>query len=758
MELLVTGGLLGLGYLLTEDVETKDDKKKFMAKVPLSKKPNGDSIYQSNRSYDIFQSEWKNSGPLYKNSFDTKNTNVVFDGPPKSYANTPSGGQAKLLNKVDYADKTLPVEFNTFMTYEDALLDVQGIQTNANQDNNRMKNNMSRPESGGEIGISLTGEPIDPVRFTHNNMQPFFGGNLTQNVDEYATRGIFENFTGEQDSYQNKKEQGLFFDPQKNVTNVYGASNLSGYQMDRYYVSNVRSNETPVEKQYIAPNLNDGYGNSGGGFIKGNGGTQSIEYALPKTTDEMRVKTKPKISYYGRIVSGAHIAKPGKVGTLYKNRPDTFWVETPDRYFTTVGAVEAPAARACQVLKYTNRKTTELKTRVNSAAPVHGSKGVVRGKYKISDKITYENDGPRNATVEGQWSIMGMLGLDKTPNDYGKKSIRMRPNARTESGSKTAVLNLHSNVSKGEARNGQKAKKTMKEVTEENNNNGNIGMVQPGRGVVYDPNDVARTTMKETNIHNNHAGMMTTIEQSRGAVYDPEEYEFRTTNKELFENNNHSGNMGPREKRSYVESQDEARRTMKESTMVGDVMGVASGMERNDGYLVKEVNVPATHRDTTSISYMTNANKNTHGGYEVTEVQSVGTNRMFSVEYTGNSGNTANTSNPMSYQDAYNATMKSVRDFQDEGFTPGAQAPSMGIDPQMVHATTHRTGDIQNQYLTERGVIPSTMTNSIPQMSECNLTSEKNTLPNEPLADRINPVILDAFKQNPYSQSLSSWA
>ena len=33
-----------------------------------------------------------------------------------------------------------------------------------------------------------------------------------------------------------------------------------------------------------------------------------------------------------------------------------------------------------------------------------------------------------------------------------------------------------------------------------------------------------------------------------------------------------------------------------------------------------------------------------------------------------------------------------------------------------------------------------------------------NTLPNEPLADRINPVILDAFKQNPYSQSLSSWA
>ena len=117
--------------------------------------------------------------------------------------------------------------------------------------------------------------------------------------------------------------------------------------------------------------MNDGFNNAGGGFIKGNGGTDAIQYAVPKTTDEIRVKNKPKVSYYGRIVSGAHIAKPGKVGTMFKNRPDTFWIETPDRYFTTVGAVEAPAARPCQVLKYTNRKTTETKTLKNTAAPTH---------------------------------------------------------------------------------------------------------------------------------------------------------------------------------------------------------------------------------------------------------------------------------------------------------------------------------------------------------------------------------------------------
>ena len=43
-----------------------------------------------------------------------------------------------------------------------------------------------------------------------------------------------------------------------------------------------------------------------------------------------------------------------------------------------------------------------------------------------------------------------------------------------------------------------------------------------------------------------------------------------------------------------------------------------------------------------------------------------GTNRMFSVEYTGNVGNTNDTANPMSYTDAYKGTMRAVRDIQDK--------------------------------------------------------------------------------------------
>jgi hypothetical protein len=64
----------------------------------------------------------------------------------------------------------------------------------------------------------------------------------------------------------------------------------------------------------------------------------------------------------------------------------------------------------------------------------------------------------------------------------------------------------------------------------------------------------------------------------------------------------------------------------------------------------------------------------------------------------------------------------------------------------------------QNDYINERGVQATQVYNSIPQMNHLNITQDKNTVPNEGLADRINPDLLDAFKNNPYTQNLNSWA
>ena len=804
MEYILGLGILGAGYLLQNNSNYEDKKK--MLDVPKTKQPNGKNIYSSNRAYDIFQGEQRTADKLLEKSLYPQDTNVVTPGPTLPI----------IYNKVDYADKQLPIEFNSYTKYDDILLDTSEIKIE-DKSYNEFKNNKQVPVSGGWNGISLTGDPINPNNFTHNNMVPFFGGAVKQNVDEFGTRGIFENFTGTVDSYQKKQEIGPIFQPQKNMSNVYGTGSLDGFMLDRYYVSNIRSSETPIEKIYVGPGLNQGYTSQpSGGFQQ----ADAQDYAMPKTTDEIRVKTNPKISYYGRVISGEKINKPSKIGTVYKNRPDTFYVNEPDRYFTTTGAVIAQEQRPCIITKYTNRKTTELKTRKGSAAPVHGSVAQVRSKYKISDKITYTNDGPRNANSNGQWTLMGMLGLDnpKVPNDYGKTGIRLKDTNRVETGGKTVVINKKGLINKGEARNGQKTKITKKQTTINNTYNSNLSGNKKGivydpndvaratiketqvnnnhngflnidgqKGIVYDPNDIARTTIKETNIDNNHTGFLN-IDGQKGIVYDPNDVA-RTTIKETNIYNAHNGTLtgndrgyvkDPRDKArvtmkqttiknkrkgnlaqqngNYVKNEDKAKTTTRQTTMVGNVMGVAT-QTRNDAHSFLEVNIPENNRMTTSVEYFGDADGPDLGAYEVTDVNAPNTMRQFTcdTEHYGGAGNDG-AAKPMSYEDIYNAEIKALRGVQDEGYTPGAMGPNQGMGANQINVTTTRIGDIQNQYLNERGVQSNKVYNSIPQITSCNITQDKETVPNEPIADRINPDILSAFRENPYTQSLGSWA
>ena len=838
MEYLIVSSILGLGYIYQNNKGKKTFKQSKNNKIPDSQKPNSYNYYTNHRSYNIWQSEQNKANKLLDKSKFPQDTNIVTPGPPYPI----------IYNKVDYTDKKLPVEFNANQKYDEILVD--NIDNKEPPMTNKMVSNKSIPESGGWQGIGLAGNPIDPSTFTHNNMQPFFGSGVKQNLDEFSTRGIFENFTGTSDTYQKKQEQKPLFQPQKNMSNVYGRQNLDGYMLDRYYVSNLRQNETPIEKVYVGPGLNQGYTNQpSGGFQQ----ADTRDYILPKTTDEIRVKTNPKISYYGRINPGEKIAKPGKVGTLYKNRPDTFYVQNSDRYFTTTGQIIAPEQRPCIVTKYTNRKTTELKTRKGSAAPTRGSTAQVRSKYKVSNKVTYKYDDPVNKTSNDQWSILNIFN-NKAPNDYGKKTIRLRNNKKLPNDNKHTVMNFKSQNELTTSRSNQKVKKpkkystiknkrngnfsgstknivydpndvakttikeqnidnnfrsnvavktrgnvvydpndiaktTIKEQNIDNNFRSNVGVDTRGN-VVYDPNDIARTTIKETNIDNNFRSNVgvdtrgnvvydpndiarTTIKETNidnnfrsnlgvstkgNVVYDPNDIA-RTTIKETNIDNNREGNIGDGKKGTYARNKGKAKKTIKQTTMTKDALGIASET-RNDAYLSTDVQVPGTQRMTTSVEYFGGEDGPDLGAYEVTDVEAPITKKQETsdIEYTGNAGNDGHNNAPMSYEDIYNSTIKAVRGVQDEGYTPGASAPNKIVSSADIHATTNKLNEIQNQYLNERGVQSNKVYNSIPQLQRTNVTTEKDTVPNEPLADRINPEMISAFQDNPYTQSLKSWA
>ncbi len=811
MEYLASASILGLGYMFqSEGRKEKNNKQKYVTQnVKLSKVPTSKNGYDSNRAFETWQKEQSMADDLKAKSAKPQDTNIITAGPPYK----------EIYNKVDYSETSLPIEFNQFSSYESSFADLGDPEKSSLLPKNLSVNNKQVPESGGFKGISLTGDAINPNTFTHNNMQPFFGSGVKQNLDEFATRGIFETFTGTNDNYQKKKEQGLLFEPQKNVTNVYGTSNLDGYMLDRYQVSQIRSNETPVERTYVGPGLNQGYtATPSGGFQQ----AETLDYIMPKSTNELRVKTNPKLSYYGRINSGQKIAKPGKVGTVFKNRPDTFYIQNPDRYLTTTGAVTAQAIRPCQIVKFTNRKTTTTKSHKGPAAPVNGTRIAVRGKYRVSDKPQYESTGPRNATLNGLWNLLGFGSDDKErPDDYGKKGLNLGSNNRTDYGAKGTNGNLKGNE-KGVARNGQSANETKRQSIEDSKRNGNMGLSTfkskvydpnhkakttvrettedndhngqlkgPNRGKVYDPEDVAKNTGRQTIEDNDHFGNMNqsryagkaydpndvtrntgrqTIEDNdhnghirgpnRGKVYDPNEA-VRDTLRQDTEINTHNGNMGQgRYAGKAYDPDDVAKDTLRQDTEnnnhngnLSGGMGVKKGKVFDPNQHLKD-----TTRQDTSVYYVGNQDGDEVGGYQVAEVEAPNTMRQFtSVEYTGNAGNSGTTNVQMSRDNAGNMNVRSARSSQDRGYTPNAQgANRRGEIPTM---NTKKVGDIQSAYLNERGLQPSQIYNSIPQVNPFNETTLKNNVPNEPLEFRnCDPHLLKSFLENPYTQSLQSWA
>jgi hypothetical protein len=108
---------------------------------------------------------------------------------------------------------------------------------------------------------------------------------------------------------------------------------------------------------HVGPGANDGYTNiPKGGFQQ----DQVREFTLPKTTDEMRVVTKPKLSYEPPVIPGTNsVTLPGIQADVTKNKPDRFAIYGMDRVNTAVGAQTAPMIYSEQPMKAQARETTE---------------------------------------------------------------------------------------------------------------------------------------------------------------------------------------------------------------------------------------------------------------------------------------------------------------------------------------------------------------------------------------------------------------
>lgn len=823
MEFILVSAVAGLGFLLSKNNNPRQTKVGYLAKVSKNSKPSGVNIYENRRSQEVWDEQQSRANEVFAKSRNGLKTNYMIAGPP-----------VPIFNKIDGTDNTLPVEFigaNGLKQKAEAIDRELGKKVYKNEIE-RPLNDMQIPTlfkdyagAGGWEGISLTGNPVDRQSFFHNNMTPFFGGTAKQNVEDTANQTLLETFTGNDSTYQSKMElkRDDLFQPVANLANVYGMQNLDGYNLDRYVVGNIRNNQSPVEPIRVGPGLNQGFTAEGsGGFQQAN----TLDFVQPKTVDELRVKTKPKVSYEGVVIPGSGVSKPGKVGTVAKNQPDRFYVNSPDRLFTTVGATTGPAQRPAIDVKFTNRKTTELKTRIGSAAPAAiGSQPQLKPKFRNSSRVNHGGAGPRNQNAQGQWGISGPNNA--IPNDYGRASFKTRPNMRAISGPKMQVTNLSAPNKSNRAPQNPNIKHTRKNnvvgnnrwagnfqntgptkarvydpndvprttIKEQNVDNTHQGYFQntgPTKATVYDPNDVLRTTIKEQNIDNSHLGYFQNTGPTKATVYDPNDV-FRTTIKEQNIDNSHQGyfqntgpnkatvydpndvlrttikeqnidnthigyfqNIGPNKPTVY-DPNDKPRYTIKHDTMVRDNVGNIQNQTAGGGYKNIKMKAKDTNRITTSVHYVGDAKGESRGGYKNANVRAKNTERQFHTgEIKGNAG-PATVKAQTSYDDSYNMSVKTIREQVAVGRKPAHSGPKQIYSKDDINMKTTRTGDLDNARIEDRGVSSTKVYNSIPQKNQFGETHYKETLPNEPLADRINPEILDAFRKNPYTQSLHSF-
>jgi len=631
----------------------------------------------------------------------------------------------------------------------------------------------------------LTGQPL-LGGFRHNNMVPFFGAKVRQSTYEYANSRQLENFTGVENFAIEKTEQEPMFNPTPLLGNNYGTPDTIEEQLQYMVPAPQRNNELPFEQLRVGPGLNKGYTNlPSGGFQQ----ADSLDYIRPKTVDELRVKTNPRISYHGRVVPGKFVvSKQTAKSSVQKNRPDSFYINSPDRYFTTTGAYLKEKKRPCIILKDTNRK--QSKALYGAAAPAYVKNQMSRPKFQESDRQNFENDYVRNAFSKEKWD-------DQDFGDYGKQGYNPPPNERDITGSRFHITNLMRFVKAITAPLEDVMRTTTKETTEDNYRPyGNLENTAPEHGIVWDPNDIARTTIKETTVDNpNQSGYMGVSEKNR--AWDPNDIA-RTTIKETTEDNpNQIGYMIVRERNRVWDTQDLARVTTRETTednpnqegyvsvatykgQVWDpndllrttIKETTIDNPNQEGYVsVSTHNGPVwdcndiartTTKETTiedgRFGVPSGENVSSRGkGYLTNPQTPFNTNRQTTQDYEYMGVAYSKDVKPMSYDADYNMRTNEVREGTLVGRYPTPESVKLWVGGDMINIDSKKMdGDRINSYQPGLSKVYQAIADtSVP----CSLTAERNVYDEDKIGiDRINPALLDAFRSNPYTQSLESYA
>lgn len=345
---------------------------------------------------------------------------------------TNMGKQTNYLPNVDVPPQNYPITNNS------ELIDTTQQYLNPNAATDKYFNQNvyeQRERKNKSVGntiqqvYSLSGDYLASDQFKHNNMVPFNSGKPKGQIyNNNNAENILDNYSGSGSQLIKKIEQAPLFKPQENMQWAYGAPNMSDFYQSRVNPGQKNNMVKPFESIQVGPGLDKGYSaNGSGGF---NSGLESRDQWLPKTVDEMRVSTNPKEEYSLANHQGpskSNITNVGILGKVEKYRPDTFFVNSQDRWLTTTGAEKAQRVVATEVLKNSTRieTTAQLTGTPNANLKTASYVPMVHENPKRVQLDSYEV-GPSVSVGSGPYTDADNI-LKSHTNYNNNRSINSQP-------------------------------------------------------------------------------------------------------------------------------------------------------------------------------------------------------------------------------------------------------------------------------------------------------------------------------------------
>ena len=272
--------------------------------------------------------------------------------------------------------------------------------------------------------MSLTGKAVSKEDFKHNNMVPFFGAKIRgRTYSANTAENVLDNMAGMGSQHFVKEEVAPLFAPQENVQYPNGAPNNSDFFQSRVMPSSKMANVKPWEEQHVGPGLNQGYTTEGSnGF---NSGMEARNQWVDRNVDQLRVATNPKLTFglanhegpaSAYVKNSATAETQGKVE---KYLPDTYFINTPDRWLTTPGVEKGQTSRAIEVDKDVNRPTTTTEY-YGANSNQEGTAAYTEGNYEQPKRPQLEANPVTNPHASDEQG--------PTDGDYGIKGYKFLPN------------------------------------------------------------------------------------------------------------------------------------------------------------------------------------------------------------------------------------------------------------------------------------------------------------------------------------------